>query len=428
MGAQVFKGYNILGEGTPQALIPILTGKQSWEIPFNTQKSDNDSIFCDLAYPFIWRNFTEKLNYTTLFNEDWPNANTFHYRMTGFSKPPTTHYSRPLHLAYYAEKRNKFYCHYGRSFLRYNLDYYEDFLHTYKDTGFFGMSHFNHYTHDEDFNDITWQDNDLFDFFQKFYNDRTVSDNTVLFVYSDHGPRYDKKRRSLKGLLNLRNPFFSVYIPPLFKQRYPNEYKSLTENTNKPVNAFDFHQTLWNIIDLETGHVKPRSAEKVYEKKRGLSLFSDIAPDRTCEDAAIPPYWSACLKKTKIQVDNYTRTLAQVFIDHINNFLLKDTLELCHRLEIDQVVSVYLMDSYLNKTHNYSQFETDFKRYIFSVLTKPNNGAYEFAITVQNLLKTLDEKQICRTNKYGDDEHCIHDKYPQLREYCYCRDKVTKKP
>ena len=75
MDALLLKGYNILGDGTPNALIPMLTGRQEWELP-KTLKSDNDSIFCDLAYPFIWRNFTDRLNYATMFNEDWALSGT----------------------------------------------------------------------------------------------------------------------------------------------------------------------------------------------------------------------------------------------------------------------------------------------------------------------------------------------------------------
>ena len=62
------------------------------ELP-NTIKNTYNSTFVDLAYPFIWKDF-EKLNYATLFGEDWPLIGTFQYRMKGFSKPPTTHYMR----------------------------------------------------------------------------------------------------------------------------------------------------------------------------------------------------------------------------------------------------------------------------------------------------------------------------------------------
>ena len=71
--SNVLSGYNIVGDGTPAALIPILTGKHESELP-NTLKSAKRGLYVDVAYPFIWKVFEEKLNYATLYNEDWPNS------------------------------------------------------------------------------------------------------------------------------------------------------------------------------------------------------------------------------------------------------------------------------------------------------------------------------------------------------------------
>ena len=71
MGANILKGYNIVGDGTPAALIPILTGFHEEELP-NTLKGTPNASFCDEVYPFVWKEFEEKLNYATMYNEDWP--------------------------------------------------------------------------------------------------------------------------------------------------------------------------------------------------------------------------------------------------------------------------------------------------------------------------------------------------------------------
>ena len=60
-----------MGDGTPAALIPLLTSKHEHELP-NTIKNTPKSYHVDEVYPFIWNNFTEKLNYATMYNEDWP--------------------------------------------------------------------------------------------------------------------------------------------------------------------------------------------------------------------------------------------------------------------------------------------------------------------------------------------------------------------
>ena len=266
--------------------------------------------------------------------------------MVGFSKPPTTHYPRPLQIARNAQEV----CEYGRTSIQVNIDYIEDFMRNYKERGFFSFSHIKLYTHDEGKNDVTWLDDPFLRFLTNFYEDPSISQNTILIMFSDHGPRYSKLRKSIKGLLHERNPFFSVYIPPLFKERYPNEYASYSENVNKLVAPMDIHATLLNLIGLEKGTLKPKGTEKEFVRERGISLFSDISPDRTCEDAGIDSYWCSCLKRTEVKVNEYLLSLAQTFVDYVNNYLLKDHLDLCNELEIDSVNSVYLMTSYLNTT------------------------------------------------------------------------------
>ena len=71
LGVKILNGYNIVGDGTPAAIIPLLTSKHEHELPKTEKKSQNSS-FVDGVYPLIWTNFTEKLNYATMYNEDWP--------------------------------------------------------------------------------------------------------------------------------------------------------------------------------------------------------------------------------------------------------------------------------------------------------------------------------------------------------------------
>ena len=58
-----------MGDGSPQALIPILTGKSEPELPL-TLKNKKNSNYVDV-YPFIWGNFSES-GYVTQYGEDTP--------------------------------------------------------------------------------------------------------------------------------------------------------------------------------------------------------------------------------------------------------------------------------------------------------------------------------------------------------------------
>jgi Protein of unknown function (DUF229) len=62
LNADVLKGYNIIGDGTPQALIPLLTGYTELELP-ETRKRKFSSTFVN-SYPMIWRNY-QKSGYVT---------------------------------------------------------------------------------------------------------------------------------------------------------------------------------------------------------------------------------------------------------------------------------------------------------------------------------------------------------------------------
>lgn len=61
-------GLNIVGDGTPQAFIPFLTGKTEEELPL-TRKRFSTADFVDNVYPFIWKNFSDA-GYVTLYGED----------------------------------------------------------------------------------------------------------------------------------------------------------------------------------------------------------------------------------------------------------------------------------------------------------------------------------------------------------------------
>lgn len=93
----VLQGYNIVGDGTPQALIPILTGFNELELPETRRRMPN-SRHVDEAYPFVWKEY-ERQGYVTAFNEDIPHVGTFTYRLNGFEHQPTTHYLRTYYLA-----------------------------------------------------------------------------------------------------------------------------------------------------------------------------------------------------------------------------------------------------------------------------------------------------------------------------------------
>jgi len=60
--ATVLRGYNVVGDGTPQALLPILTGKSEQELP-EARRGFSGGTMVD-GHPWIW-NTLRRVGYVT---------------------------------------------------------------------------------------------------------------------------------------------------------------------------------------------------------------------------------------------------------------------------------------------------------------------------------------------------------------------------
>lgn len=59
-------GFNILGDGTPACMIPLLTGATESELP-STLKSNPKGQYVDQVYPFIWNDLHRKSKFQFFF-------------------------------------------------------------------------------------------------------------------------------------------------------------------------------------------------------------------------------------------------------------------------------------------------------------------------------------------------------------------------
>lgn len=427
--ADVLKGYNIIGDGTPQALIPILTGFTELELP-ETRKRKFSSTFVN-SYPMIWKKY-QKAGYVTSFNEDQPKIGTFSYRLNGFDKQPTDHYMRTYYqaiegdLSYY-----KRLCIGSRPRHQAMLDYTKDFIFKYNTTNpAFIFSFHAELSHDS-INLIGVADDDIKNWLDSLLISGLLN-NTILILMSDHGNRFAEIRNTLQGKLEERLPFFSFVFPESFKKKFPGEYRNFQTNVDRLTTPFDVHETLEDIL-----HLQLQGTTKKPEHPRAMSLFNKIPEHRSCADAFIEPHWCSCLSWKALNDTSSEEVLraSKAVVDTINKFT-KEYRNICHALRIDEIkwsAKLIPQKSLLRFKSNKDTdgFLADLtantkvtnEMYQVKITTSPSNAIYESSVLYDFTENEFHVKlsDISRVNKYGDQARCIYNENPELRKFCYCK-------
>lgn len=429
IGSKVLTGFNIIGDGTPQALIPILTGRTELELP-ETRKRKSESVSCD-AYPMIWKMY-EQAGYITAFNEDLPNVGTFTYRLNGFQEQPTDHYMRPYFLA--AEPMNDQYgrlCAGDRPRHTLFMNYTSQILSSSSRVRKFIFSFHGELSHDS-INLVEVADDDLLHFLEDLHAKHLH--NTILIMMSDHGNRFATVRDTLQGKLEERLPFFSFAFPEDFRRRFQSHYANFVANANgRLVTAFDINLTLRHILGLEYSEKTP-SAPNPSHPDRAISLFTPISANRSCSDAYIEPHWCSCLSWTELpHYDNHAITAATYVADHINR-LTEAFRDICARLQVDSISWAAQLapsddlirfrassdrDGYLG---SFDTGKSKVQLYQLKLTTRPGAAVYEASVRhdPETNEYRVETGHISRVNQYGDQARCIYSREPELRKFCYC--------
>jgi hypothetical protein len=255
--ATVLRMYNIVGDGSPQALIPILTGKTELELPL-TLKNQPNAQHVDV-YPFIWKNFSDH-GYVTQYGEDTPHIGTFTYRMKGFKEQPTDLYMRPFYLQGWAKHfTSRNYCYSGVPRHSIMTDWAREFFETYERVPKYSFNFHAEVSHD-DFNLVQIMDDDLVEWLDQLDQLNVFNSSLVIFM-SDHGARFSSMRSTLQGKFEERLPFFSIMVPSWFAQRFPNAYHHLQTNAaSRFMTPFDIYSTVMTVLThFNRGQDTPKS-------------------------------------------------------------------------------------------------------------------------------------------------------------------------
>ena len=428
LGAVMLKGYNIVGDGTPAALLPILTGKTEAELP-EARRGHTGANFVD-GYPWIWRDF-EKAGYVTQWGEDGQGYGTFQYRMLGFRDPPVDHFMRPFYLAVDKQSsKHKQYC--LRSMPRHvnMLNWVKEFFDMYHGKPKFSFLFHSEFSHNG-YNQLQWADEDLLAFLKHMKNSG-VLDGTMLILMADHGARFQIVRRIVQGKYEERMPYFGLRLPDWFQEKYPDAVMNLKTNGELLTTPFDIHATFRHLFNF----ILPIDAG--YTNMRGISLFREHSPNRTCTDANIDPHWCVCLNWQKVDRRSDTvKAAASALVEAVNSFT-QPQRNLCANLALADIMDAVMyrppisMLQFKRSSDNDGRYAdmsdkmtSTVDLFQLTISTTPGGAIYEATIkhdrgAAEGERFTANEKEISRINKYGNQPHCVATTIPRLRPFCYC--------
>ncbi|XP_065337765.1 uncharacterized protein LOC135938133 [Cloeon dipterum] len=432
LGAVALEGYNIVGDGTPQALIPILTGETEPELPEARKRMGAKAHFVNV-YPFIWNEFRAK-GYVTAFHEDSPNIGTFTYRLRGFNEQPTDHYMRTFFVAAGPEYGGqKQYCMGSIPRHKIMMNQVKNLYRTYPDKPKFLFSFHCELSHDS-FNDVTAADEDLLDLFRWMKNKGHLN-NTLLVVMSDHGHRFTQIRDTQQGKQEERLPNFLFAFPPWFKDKYPEAHQNFMKNTKRLSTPFDIYPTLKSILDFPPARGLNFGLGSV--KNRSISLFSEVPKERTCENAGIEAHWCACLSwhELKPGEDAIAQKAAIALVDAINRET-QNYRKMCHNLLLSRLSWAGRFQPHkgllqFQKNADMDGFVPDLSAhtevtqllYQVKVQVKPGGGIFESSLRYDTRDQSfaIRIEDISRINKYGSAAHCVENSLEHLRKFCNCK-------
>ncbi|CAF3317555.1 unnamed protein product [Rotaria socialis] len=432
LGAVVMKGYNIVGDGTPAALLPILTGQTEQELP-ESRRGHAGAETVD-QFPWIWNKLKDN-GYVTQWAEDMQGVGTFQYRLKGFKDPPVDHFGRPFYLYAEPKKSPRPLCFGSITRLKAMFNWIRDFFGMYPDQPKFSYLFHSYYSHDSN-NHLPLADHELLGFL-KMMNTHGYLNRTMLIIMTDHGARFSSLRSTYQGKLEERLPFMSIRMPPEFQDQYPAIMENLRLNSRRLTTPFDIHETFEHLFEFHS--------PDPYQSKsnRSVSLFELVPENRTCTQADVEQHWCACLSWHNISIDEpIIQQFSQAVIDFLNKFV-SDHKDECTTLSLLQVNKANLLDNnehLLNfvqtsdKDGRVPQFRKGSSKssnrtrfYQIQLETKPGGAQFEVTAEYDPQRNTFDiqKRHLSRMNKYGTTSACIAWKRPEFREICYCSNLLT---
>ncbi|EDV38907.2 uncharacterized protein Dana_GF24761 [Drosophila ananassae] len=416
------QGYNKVGDNTLPNLLAVLAGTSRERADKSCNLRSRD---CLDKVNFIWKRY-KKNKYTTAFAEDCEAMSTFNYMLPGFVHQPVDYYLRPFLLA--AEEKFHINSYLGRAYcvgrhlsFRYVWDFGQLFIQRFlQKSPIFGMLWSNSFTHDV-FTGATALDDLLKQYMDNFQQMGLFNRSVVIFM-SDHGYRYNTLRDKKSGFLEERLPMVFIYVPPWFREKYPQFVENLKNNKNRLSSNYDLHMTLHHLLQLNSTSMADfdRKLQPV-ECHNCQSLFFELPFNRSCREAGISDKWCTCQPSEEIRNPKDVSDICEAIVERLNQHLLEKHLSnMCHEFRLGNIRSAHRR-SILSTPE--SPADKDEHIYTIEFWTLPR-GLFEATVRWNRRIKelTMNVEQLSRLNRYDKDAKCM--KVAHMKKYCICRDAL----
>ncbi|XP_058800061.1 uncharacterized protein LOC131669296 isoform X2 [Phymastichus coffea] len=411
LGAVEMLGYHKVADNTYPNLVPVLTGLSQEEFEklcWNNHKKPFDRC------PLLWKNFKTK-GYRTIFGEDACYMTTFNYLKPGFRVQPTDYYLRPFCVAAESEignthKLNADLCLGTRLNYAALLHYTRKVAEEFADDPYFGFFWEASLTHD--YIEYPQLADDNYHYFFDYLDKYNLMRNTAVVFMSDHGMRWGSFRQTYQGRLEDSLPTMFLMTPDWWKKQYSNAWQQLQINSKRLTTPFDFHETLWDILD-PSRLIKEVSYNSSF-CPRGISMFKAIPEERNCEMAGIPEHWCMCHVRYNVSHnDPILEKLVNFLVLEINAMLKKH--KECAQLQFQSLVDAKALSAVVENDEKKHR-PPPWVDYSVTIKTTPGNAIFEGSIRHNDSFYLIDT--ISRLNAYGKQSACVDDFH--LRLYCYC--------
>ncbi|KAK3744654.1 hypothetical protein RRG08_062304 [Elysia crispata] len=406
LGSFDFSSHGQVADNTFPNFLALLSGNSDTEVKrwWDFKKPED-------AFDLLWHDF-EKAGYRTLYTEDYPRGAGFYWGKRAFLYPQTSYWNRPLELAMLDEPgfiRRKAACAGPRPVSEYQLEYLTRFLDTFTDKPVAGVTFIINLTHDDSTKAATI-DEHIRNFYETLNAKGHLKKSLVMF-FSDHGQRWGKIRQTYNGVLESRNPFLILTFPQWFLQKYPELARNLKTNTRRLTTHFDTRQMLIDLLYFRGLEPLPP-----FRGRHGISLFSEIAANRTCQDASIPSNQCLCGQNIQKFLDTnstQSRSLGDALLKAVK---AKSDPSKCEEYQLGKLLQVGALSLPTAWKGEKKQFIVASVR----LTVEPGGAMFEGTVNMNpDTKQTSVASNIERLNMYKGEVECLPTSREQM--YCYCK-------